>query len=192
MRIQRDHLVSTTPVKPTLSTPLKPPPSVLLFDSNIWLFRLEGIKDSAQRFLDIQILVPMVVLDELSYISRNHTSSKAALAASSLAWLADPSGHLPGHSPYKINSFNAKSDISQRIRLVTSSGDVVPGGPVCASRSTFVYNEITNNDDILIRVCLNTSEEVLLVTEDLNLINKSRIFKIPAMTWRDYSKTYLG
>lgn len=201
LKLHRDHLASITPTKNRIGpkekhTPAAFPNSVI-FDSNIWLFKLEGIKETMQRFGELQVLVPIIVLEELRAISLKCEDAKSVMAAKALKWLTMPHQHTPGQSCHKFPTSPSKTRSSNheyfaRIRTVTSGGDIIPGVTNAASSGiTSVLPDISNNDDILLRICVRQQDPVLLVTDDINVINKARVFKIQSQTWRDFAQACL-
>ena len=201
LKLHRDHLVSITPIKNRIESNDRFHSAasfdIVIFDSNIWLFKLEGIKETMQKFGEIQVLVPIIVLEELQTITSKCEDVKSVMAAKALKWLTTPHQHTPGQSCHKFSTSPGKARSSNhgnfaRIRTVTSGGDIIPGVTNAASSGIpATLPDISNNDDILLRICIRQQDPVLLVTDDINVINKARVFKIQSQTWRDFAQTFL-
>lgn len=196
LKLQRDHLAEITTVKNRVGFQDKNNfsvfPDSVIFDSNIWLFKLEGIKETVNKSRGIQILVPIIVLEELRAISLRWEDTKSVMATKTLKWLTSPHRHNPGQSCHRFPSEPSNHGDLACIRTVTSGGDIIPGVTNAApSGVTTALPDITNNDDILLRICLRQQAPLLLVTDDINLINKARILKIQSQTWRDFAQTFL-
>lgn len=188
LKICRDNFLASAPAGKELV------PSVagfgaakVIFDTNIWLYRLDAIKEIVCNYSDIEILVPVVVLQELKALGRRGLE-RSAIAEASLVWLASPHFHVPGKLCGRLATVSdAPPSLPSvgRVRTVTSSGDIIPGIQIAGKASS-----VSNNDDVLLRIC-NKQAGAVFVTDDFNLINKARLYSIPAFCWRDFSRAFL-
>lgn len=188
LKICRDNLLASAPAKKELVPSLAGfGAAKVIFDTNIWLYRLDAIKDIVCNYSDVDILVPVVVLQELKALS-SRGLERSAIAEASLVWLASPHFHVPGKLCRRLSTVSDAPPSLQsvgRVRTITSSGDIIPGIQISGKA-----NDVSNNDDVLVRIC-NKQAGAVFVTDDFNLINKARLYNIPAFCWRDFSRDFL-